>query len=127
MNFLRKLLRRDDEQDGDTTITLDVEQRRAQLTRLEKALDTLAEEMRQCSSVANPGWRGRVNEYSRLAADAAQQRREVTREGLLDLVFEIRPVFSGAVPPGMESLVPLQDEAMAAAEELRELLPGESA
>jgi hypothetical protein len=48
-----------------------------------------------------------------------------TREQILDLVFEIRPVFSGAVPAGLESLVPLQDEVLAAAEDLRELLPHE--
>lgn len=37
-----------------------------------------------------------------------------TREQLLDLVFEIRPVFTGPVPPGLESLVPLQDQVVAA-------------
>jgi hypothetical protein len=45
----------------------------------------------------------------------------------LDLVFEIRPVFTGPIPPGMEALGPLQDEVMAAADDLRELLPGERA
>ena len=44
---------------------------------------------------------------------------------LLDLVFEVRPVFTGPIPPGMESIGPLQDEVMAAAADLRELLPGE--
>ena len=43
----------------------------------------------------------------------------------LDLVFEVRPVFTGPIPPGMESIGPLQDEVIAAAADLRELLPGE--
>ena len=67
----------------------------------------------------------RVNEYSRLAGDAADERRAPTREGILDLVFEVRPVFSGEVPAGMEPLVPLQTEVLAAAEALRDVLPGE--
>ncbi len=74
----------------------------------------------------NPGWRGRVNEYGRLAGEATMLRRtSISREQLLDLVFEIRPVFTGPIPPGMENLGPLQDEVMAAAEDLRELLPHE--
>ena len=74
----------------------------------------------------NPGWRVRVNEYSRLAGDAMTLRRgEITREGVLDLVFEIRPLFSGTPPTGLEHLVPLQDAVLAAAEELRVLSPSE--
>ena len=57
---------------------------------------------------------------------AALRRSELSREAILDLVFEVRPVFSGAAPPpGLESLLPLQDEVMRAANELGELLPGE--
>lgn len=127
MSFLKKLFGRDTEEDEvDVVITLDVERRRAQLARLENALDALATEMRAEQSLDNPGWRGRVNEYNRLAGMAMQQRRgEMSRESLLDLVFELRPVFSGAIPPGMERLGPLQDEVMAAAQDLQELLPGE--
>ena len=44
---------------------------------------------------------------------------------MLDLVFEVRPVFTGPIPDGMAGLGPLQDEVMAAADDLRELLPGE--
>lgn len=127
MGFLGKLLGRDkDDDDVEVLITLDLEQRRPQLVRLEQALDTLAEAMREAQSVDNPGWRGRVNEYGRLAGEAMMLRKGVpTREELLDLVFEVRPVFTGPVPPGLEGLVALQDEVMAAAEELRELLPQE--
>ncbi len=125
MSFLSKLFGRKEEEVEDAPISVDVDQRRKQLTRLEKALDALANEMREQQTMDNPGWRGRVNEYSRLAGEAADQRRAPTREGLLDIVFEIRPVFSGPIPDGMEVLAPLQDEVMAAADDLRELLPGE--
>lgn len=128
MNFLRKLFRRgeaDDEEDL-TPITLDAAARGPQLVRLEKALDALAAEMRADHSMDDPGWRARVNEYSRLAGECMQLRRgPITRDAVLDLVFEIRPVFSGPIPEGLEALGPLQDEVMAAAEDLRALLPSE--
>jgi hypothetical protein len=53
------------------------------------------------------------------------RRGEITREGVLDLVFEIRPLFSGAPPAGMEHLVPLQEAVLASAEQLRVLSPTE--
>ena len=127
MGFLDRLLgRRGDDDDAGEPIALDVEERRRQLERLEKALDTLATQMREAQSVDNPGWRARVNEYSRLAGEAMTIRRAgPTRETILDLVFEVRPAFTGPVPAGLEALVPLQDEVLAAAEDLRELLPHE--
>lgn len=127
MSFLRKLFRRGDADEGeDAPIHLDQEQRRRQLLRLEKALDELTQEMRIRESMDNPGWRVRVNEYARLAGEAMSLRRgEITREGVLDLVFEIRPLFSGSPPAGLEDLVPLQDAVLAAAEELRVLSPSE--
>lgn len=126
MNFLRKLFGHNDETDEDVTITVDVERRTPQLIRLERALDALANQMRMDQTMDNPGWRGRVNEYSRLAGEALQLRRgPMTREGLLDLVFEVRPVFSGAIPEGLEAIGPLQDEVLAAAEDLRGPLPTE--
>ena len=127
MKFLRKLFGRDqDDEAEDIPIQLDQELRSRQLLQLEKALDKLANEMRGCESLNNLGWRVRVNEYSRLAGEAMTLRRgEITREGVLDLVFEIRPLFTGAPPPGKEHLVPLQEVVLAAAEELRELSPSE--
>jgi hypothetical protein len=129
VKFLRKLFGRDQEDEAeaeDIPIQLDQELRGRQLLRLEKALDELANEMRTCESVHNPGWRVRVNEYSRLAGEAMTLRRaEITREGVLDLVFEIRPLFNGAAPAGKEKLLPLQEAVLAAAEELRELSPSE--
>jgi hypothetical protein len=126
VNFLRKLFGHHDDTDEDVTITVDVERRTPQLIRLERALDALANQMRMVQTMDNPGWRGRVNEYSRLAGEALQLRRgPMTREGLLDLVFEVRPVFSGAIPEGLEAIGPLQDEVLAAAEDLRAPLPTE--
>jgi hypothetical protein len=82
--------------------------------------------MRNDHTIDDPGWRGRVNEYSRLAGEAMTVRKGTpTRDEVLDLVFEVRPVFTGAIPPGMEAIGPLQAEVMAAAADLRQLLPGE--
>jgi hypothetical protein len=125
-----KLFRRktDDDDGEETVIALDVEARRPQLLRLEQGLDALSRTMREVQSVDNPGWRGRVNEYSRLAGDCSVMRRGTpTREGVLDLVFEVRPVYTGVAPDGLEVLGPLQDEVLAAAEDLRQLRPGEKA
>ncbi len=125
MGFLKKLFGRDEEAE-DVPITLDLERRRAQLLRLEKSLDALAAEMRTDHTTDDPGWRGRVNEYSRLAGEAMTVRKGTpTRDDVLDLVFEVRPVFTGEIPPGMEAIGPLQAEVMAAANALRQLLPGE--
>jgi hypothetical protein len=82
--------------------------------------------MRTDHTMNDPAWRERVNEYNRLAGQAYDLRRnDITREQLLDLAFEVRPLFTGPIPEGMEKCGPLQAEVMAAAEDLRELLPGE--
>jgi hypothetical protein len=128
VNFLRRLFGRQDDEEGDLPINLNVPARKEQLVRLEQALDELVTAMRQAQSVDNPGWRARVNEYSRLAGEAMLQRQGTpTREGLLDLAFEIRPLFSGDIPPELASLAPLQDRVVALSNELSELLPGERA
>ena len=124
MSFLRKWFGR--EEPEEVPVTLDLGRRKEQLLRLEGALDALASEMRADHTTSDPAWRERVNEYSRLAGQAMNLRRgELTRETLLDLVFEVRPLFTGPIPDGMEKCGPLQDEVMAAANDLRELLPGE--
>jgi hypothetical protein len=118
--------RKDDDDGEETPITLDLEVRRTQLRRLEQGLDALSRAMREVQTTENPGWRARINEYGRLAGDAMLMRQGVpTREGVLDLVFEIRPVFTGPAPDGLSGLTTLQDEVMAAAADLRELRPGE--
>jgi hypothetical protein len=124
VNFLRKWFGR--EESEEVPITLDVETRKKQLLRLERALEALAAEMRADHTMDDPAWRERVNEYNRLAGQAYELRRnDITREKVLDLVFEIRPLFTGPIPDGMDKCGPLQDELMAAAEDLRQLLPGE--
>ena len=124
MSFLRKLFGR--EEPTDVPVSLDLDRRRQQLRRLERALDALAAEMRADHTTNDPAWRERINEYSRLAGDAMGLRRGTpTRESVLDLVFEVRPLFTGPIPDGMQKCGPLQDEVMAAAEDLRQLLPGE--
>ena len=124
MSFLRKLFGR--EEPEDVPVNLDVDRRKEQLLRLERALDALATEMRADHTTHDPAWRERVNEYSRLAGEVMNLRRGTpTRESVLDLVFEVRPLFTGPIPDGMQKCGPLQDEVMAAAADLRELLPGE--
>ena len=124
MSFLRKWLGR--EEPEEVPVALDVDTRKKQLLRLERALEALADEMRTDHTMNDPAWRERVNEYNRLAGQAYDLRRDdITRDQLLDLAFEIRPLFTGPIPEGMEKCGPLQAEVMAAAEDLRELLPGE--
>ena len=64
MSFLRKWFGR--EEPEDVPITLDLERRKEQLLRLERALDALAAEMRADHTTDDPAWRERINEYSRL-------------------------------------------------------------
>ena len=100
MNFLKRLFGREEEAE-EVPITLDLDRRRPQLLRLEKALDALAKEMRADHTTDDPGWRGRVNEYSRLAGDAMTLRKGTpTRDDVLDLVFEIRPCSPARSPRG---------------------------
>ena len=61
MSFLRKLFGR--EEPEDVAVSLDVDRRKEQLQRLERALDALASEMRADHTMDDPAWRERVNEY----------------------------------------------------------------
>ena len=124
MSFLRKLFKRGDDEEAEddgSPIVLDSAAYASRLLRLEKALDAVAAEMRADQSMDNPGWRGRVNEYSQLAGECMQVRRSspLTKEAVLDVVFSVRPVFSGPIPAGLEAIGPLQDEMLTAAEDLR--------
>lgn len=130
MGIFSKLFgkRTDDDDEGTVVpITLDLDARRGQLQRLERACDALLEQMKADPAMADkPGWQQRMNEYHRVAGDAMGMRQATpTREGLIDLAFEVRPVFTTTVPAGHEAIGPLQAEVMAAADDLREVLPGE--
>ncbi len=129
MGVFSRLFGKSDDADEGTVvpINLDLDARRSQLQRLEHACDALLEEMKSDPSMLDkPGWQQRMNEYNRVAGDAMAMRKSTpTREGLIDLAFEVRPVFSGAIPTGQEAIGPLQAEVMAAADALPEVLPGE--
>lgn len=124
MSFLRKLFKRGDDEEAEddgSPIVLDSAAYGPRLLRLEKALDAVAAQMRAEQSMDNPGWRGRVNEYSQLAGECMLLRRSspLTKEAVLDVVFSVRPVFSGPIPTGLEAIGPLQEEMLGAAEALR--------
>lgn len=128
MGLLSKLFKGKNEDSGpDLEVALDVETRRTQLATLVTTLDTLSQRMRERDSLMeNPGWRARVAEYDRIASEASLLRGStLSRETLLDLAFQVRPVFTGTPPDGMTDLVELQDTAMAATNALVELMPGE--
>lgn len=128
MGLLDKLFNRGGApSEEDAPIELDVDARRAQLRALEAACDKLVQAMSDMGSRMDaPGWRERIAEYSRAAGNASLLRTSrFTREQLLDLSFEVRPVFTGSPPPGLEELAPLQEAAVGHAKSLAEVLPGE--
>lgn len=126
MSWLKRLLGGDDSP-LPGPVTLDLEARKAQLQELESVLDRVVTAMTDnAERMSNPGWRGRVSEYRMLSGEARLLRaRAFTREEILDLAFEVRPVYSGDQPDDVRALEPLQAELMRAAEVLREVLPGE--
>ena len=78
------------------------------------------------SPVKSRMWRGPL---SALRASVARAVPNFSAGGkplsFLRKLFEVRPLFTGPIPEGMERCGPLQDEVMAAADDLRQLLPGE--
>lgn len=128
MGLLSKLFKGKNEESGpDLAVDLDLDTRRSQLAVLVSSLDALSARMREREDkMENPGWRGRVAEYDRVASEAAAlSRSTLSREALLDLAFQVRPVFSGSPPAGMDEFVALSDTAVAASNSLVDLLPGE--
>lgn len=127
MGLFSRFSRRTEESGPDLAVSLDEAARRDQLRRLEEALDALITQMQSDEDrMENPGWRGRIAEYSRAAAECGRLRAgALSREAILDLVFEIRPVYRSAVQPDGGPIAKLQDEVMALTEELRLLTPAE--
>jgi hypothetical protein len=134
LSWLRRLLGGGDGSGATAPVTIDVEARTEQLLALERVLDRLVEVMRANEErMSNPGWRERMAEYRRLSGESYRLRAAgtFTREQILDLAFEIRPVFSGTgrgeLPADVRVVEPLQVELLAAAAALQDVLPGERA
>lgn len=128
VGLFSKLRGRGDRTDTDRPLVVDVEARRDQLQVLEQALDELTRLMRERADLMqNPGWRAKITEYDMVASEAMQLRRTTpTREALLDLGFEVRPaVTPSATTADLEAIVAQQGHALAAAQALIDLLPGE--
>ncbi|MEQ4208708.1 hypothetical protein ABN028_16800 [Actinopolymorpha sp. B17G11] len=127
MSFLRRILGGKDDLAPAGTVHLDVDRRKAQLVELERVLDKLVEVMKANDQrMSNPGWRERMAEYRRLSGESYRLRAgSFTREQILDLAFEIRPVFTGELPEDVRVVEPLQVQLLAAATALQDVLPGE--
>ena len=114
------------------TVVLDTTTRVRQLLVLADSLDDLAAAMRgDAAQRYNPGWAGRIDEYTAAAERARTLRREgFTLDDLLDLAAEVRPLFvrgQGVAPdPAMLALEPQQDAVMAGVAALRVAAPGET-
>jgi len=127
VSWLRKVFGGGDDM-ASAPVTLDIEQRKEQLRVLEDVLDRLVAVMKANDQrMANPGWRERMAEYRRLSGDSYKLRASptLTREEILDLAFEVRPVFTGELPEDVRVVQPLQEELLTAAAALQDVLPGE--
>ena len=110
-------------------IPLDADARRQQLDELEEALRTLARAMAaNAELMANPGWRGRVDDLRFAANEAAKVgRAEFDRAALHDVAAEVRPLYGGGpVPDEYAPYVAEHDRVLAAVAALRAPLPSES-
>lgn len=123
---------RDGDGDGDGAveeIPLDADTRRQQLDELEEALRVLARAMAANEQLmANPGWRGRVDDLRFAANEAAQLGRTgFDRAALHDLAAEVRPLYgSGPVPDEYAPYVDQHERVLVAVDALRAPLPSES-
>jgi hypothetical protein len=107
---------------------VDVEARRSQLDELEEALRSLARAMAANETLlANPGWRGRIDDLRFAANEAARlSHAGFDRVALQDLAAEVRPLYrSGEVPPEYAPFQAEHDRVLAAAAALREPLQTE--
>ncbi|HEY8454942.1 MAG TPA: hypothetical protein VIL34_05075 [Actinopolymorphaceae bacterium] len=127
MGWLRRLFGGGDDLAPAAPVVLDVEARKEQLQDLERTLDQLVEVMKANEQRRdNPAWRERIAEYRRLSGESYKLRAGTfTREQLVDLAFEIRPVFGGELPHDLREIEPLQKELVEKAEKLQVVLPSE--
>lgn len=122
----------DDQNEGPAEVAdvpLDLDARRAQLAELTDALTELTRAMSSDQArMANPGWRGRVEDLRFAAAEAARlNRRGFDRAALLDLAAEVRPLYgAGPVPPEYATYQAAHERVVEAAQVLRRPLPSES-
>ncbi len=117
------------EADEPVVLPVDLPARRAQLDELENALRELARAMAADQDrMANPGWRGRVDDLRFAAAEAAKlSRTEFDRGALHDVAAEVRPLYGqGKVPPEYAPYQVQHERVLAAAAALREPLPTEA-
>jgi hypothetical protein len=127
VSFLRKIFGGKDDLAPAAQVDLDIDQRKAQLLELERVLDKLVEVMKANDQrMSNPAWRERMAEYRRLSGESYRLRAgSFTREQILDLAFEIRPVFTGDLPEDVRVVQPLQAQLLEAAAALQDVLPDE--
>ncbi|HEX6337897.1 MAG TPA: hypothetical protein VFZ85_13135 [Jiangellaceae bacterium] len=108
---------------------VDLAARRAQLDELEDALRSLARAMADDEErMANPGWRGRVDDLRFAANEAGKlSRTEFHRSALQDLAAEVRLLYGpGDVPAEYAPYQDEHDRVLAAVAALRAPLPTEA-
>jgi hypothetical protein len=132
LDRFRSLFARSGNDDDDEIVEAPVNEvaQREQLDELQDALRALARVMAESvDRMANPGWRGRVEDL-RFAADEAARvsHSDFTRAALYDVAAEVRPLY-GPNRPVPAEYAPYQaehDRVVAAAAALRAPLPTES-
>jgi hypothetical protein len=110
-------------------VTVDAAARQVQLDELEEALRALARAMAANEELmANPGWRGRVDDLRFAANEAAHLGRSgFDRAALHDLAAEVRPLYAAGPVPAEYAPYQVQHErVLAAVAALRDPLPSES-
>ena len=110
-------------------VPVDLSASRAQLDELEDALRGLARAMAEDEErMANPGWRGRVDDLRFAANESAKlSRTEFHRSALQDLAAEVRLLYGpGDVPAEYAPYQSEHDRVLAAVAALRAPLPTEA-
>lgn len=125
---VKEMFSRDSGVDTPPVIRLDMEARQAQLDELENALRALARAMAaEEERMANPGWRGRIEDLRFAANEAGRLSHEgFDRAGLQDVAAQVRPLYSGEpVPAEYAPYAGEHERVLAAVAQLRADLPGE--